>query len=354
MMENKTRVIESPGSGTRLGKGRSAYAAEASSAPHETPPSLIPADTPIVNTYRVKRLLGSGGMGEVYLARHLQLGTWHAVKVIHPALFSNQQVLDLFRREAAVLRGVRHDAIVSYDGFFRDEAGRSYLVMEYVDGPSLSECLGRGPLSLDEVFQLRGRLAAGLAAAHRRGAVHRDLSPDNVILPEGDVEQAKLIDFGLCKLTDPAQQTIVGSDFAGMLRYASPEQLGLFAGAVDLRSDIYSFGLLLAAAATGRPLGMGDTFDAVLRARRSVPELSALPPPLREQIAAMLHPDPALRPADVTELVRRWPAPRRGGAEPVNDVGPVHLPRARRSPARHRLWLSVGVVALAAAMAGVY
>lgn len=341
--------------------GRLASAPEVGSLAEATPQPSIPAGTLIVNTYRVERLLGAGGMGEVYLARHVQLGTWHAVKVIHPALFSNQQVLDLFLREGGVLRGVRHDAIVSYDGFFRDEAGRNYLVMEYVDGPSLSECLRGGPLSLEETLSLRDRLAEGLAAAHSKGAVHRDMSPDNVIIPEGKIERAKLIDFGLCKLTDPAQQTIVGSAFAGKLRFASPEQLGLFEGAVDARSDIYSFGLLLAAAATGRPLSMGTNYDAVLQARKSVPDLDAVPEPLREQIGAMLQPDPARRPADVLEIIRRWPVSGPGGTPLGGASGPTPHPNSSpvspvdgRDFARRRLWFSVAIVALSAAVAGGY
>ena len=98
--------------------------------------------------------------------------------------------MDLFYREARVLRGVRHEAVVSYDGFVRDDQGRDYLVMEYVEGPSFAERLRRGFLSADEVLVLRDRLAAGLAEAHRKGAVHRDLSPDNVILPGERIERS--------------------------------------------------------------------------------------------------------------------------------------------------------------------
>lgn len=272
------------------------------------PPRGIRPGTLLVNTYRVERLLGGGGMGEVYLARHAGLGTQHAIKVIRPSMALDLQVMELFYREAKVLRGVRHDAVVSYDGFVRDDHGRDYLVMEYVEGPSLADRLRRGPLSPGEVLTLRDRLAAGLAEAHRQGAVHRDLSPDNVILPGDRIESAKLIDFGICKLTDPGQETIVGSSFAGKYRYASPEQLGLFGGQVDARSDIYGLGLILAAAALGRPLAMGETVEAALRGRQGVPDLSAVPVNLRGWLAAMLQPDPARRPASMEDLLSAWPA----------------------------------------------
>lgn len=314
--------------------------------PQPIPLQEIPPGTLLVNTYRVEHLLGGGGMGEVYLARHAGLGTQHAIKVIRPAMAQDRQVMDLFYREAKVLRGVRNEAVVSYDGFVRDDQGRDYLVMEYVEGPSLAERLRRGPLAPGEVLTLRDRLAAGLAEAHRKGAVHRDISPDNVILPGDRIDAAKLIDFGICKLTDPAQETIIGSSFAGKYRYASPEQLGLFGGAVDARSDIYSLGLILAAAAQGRPLDMGETVEAALRSRQAVPDLSGVPASLREWIAAMLQPDPGRRPGSLEELLRRWPAvQRRGGPAPEGKGG---------AAAGRPLVLGVGLLALVVVAAGLY
>lgn len=327
----------------------------------------IPPGTLLANTYRVERMLGGGGMGEVYLTRDERVGVQHAVKVIRPSMAANRQVMDLFYREAKVLRGVRHDAVVSYDGFVRDAQGRDYLVMEYVDGPSLGERLRRGPLPPDEVLILRDRLAAGLAEAHRRGAVHRDLSPDNVILPGNQVAAAKLIDFGLSKLTDPTQETIIGSSFAGKYRFASPEQFGLGGGAVDGRSDIYSLGLILAAAALGRPLAMGESFADALATRQSVPDLTGIPQTLQPWLAAMLHPDPARRPADLDAVLTQWPAatrvnpvPRSANADakasaPARSRAPDAVPgsaSARRAP---RVWLiSGGALALAAVAAGIY
>lgn len=321
---------------------------------HAIAPQGIPPGTLLVNTYRVERLLGGGGMGEVYLVRHAGLGTLHAIKVIRTAMAMNRQVMDLFYREARVLRGVRHDAIVSYEGFVRDDQGRDYLVMEYAEGPSLADCLRRGPLSPGEVLALRDRLAAGLAEAHRQGAVHRDISPDNVILPGNRIEAAKLIDFGVCKLTDPTQETIIGSSFAGKHRYASPEQFGLFAGSVDARSDIYSLGLILAAAVQGRPLGMGETIEATLRSRQTVPDLSGVPASLRGWLSAMLQPDPARRPASMDVLLARWPARWDDGAP--RTTGSVHERGQQRSDQgrAHALAWVIGLGLLAGAAGGLY
>jgi serine/threonine protein kinase len=273
--------------------------------------TTFPPGSLIGHTYRIEALLARGGMGEVYRARHAELNTDHALKIILPELANNQRIVDLFRREASVLRTIRHDAVVAYDGVSRDENGRLYLVMEFVDGPSLSKLMGNRTFTAEEVRQLRDRLADGLAVAHDKGVIHRDISPDNVILPGGDVDKAKIIDFGISKMADPEQKTIVGDDFAGKFSYVSPEQLGMFGGKVDGRSDIYSLGLVLAAAAQGEPLDMGLSPISVIEARRAVPDLSRVPAGVRADLAAMLQPDPAKRPQSMRELAR--PQEQRGG-----------------------------------------
>jgi serine/threonine protein kinase len=273
--------------------------------------TTFPPGSLIGHTYRIEALLARGGMGEVYRARHAELDTDHALKIILPELANNQRIVDLFRREASVLRTIRHDAVVAYDGVFRDENGRLYLVMEFADGPSLSKLMRERPFSAEEVRVLRDRLADGLAVAHEKGVIHRDISPDNVILPGGDVAKAKIIDFGISKMADPEQKTIVGEDFAGKFSYVSPEQLGMFGGKVDGRSDIYSLGLVLAAAAQGEPLDMGLSPISVIEARRAVPDLSRVPAAVRADLAAMLQPDPADRPQSMREVAR--PQEQRGG-----------------------------------------
>src|SRR5215470_16702988 len=260
------------------------------------------------HTYRIEAMLARGGMGEVYRARHAELNTEHAIKIILPELAGNQRIVDLFRREASVLRTIRHDAIVAYDGVFRDENARLYLVMEFVDGPSLSKVYKEGALRPAQVRELCDRLADGLAAAHEKGVIHRDLSPDNVILPGGDVNKAKIIDFGISKMADPEAKTIVGDDFAGKYSYVSPEQVGLYGGKVDPRSDIYSLGLVLAAAAVGTALDMGSSPISVVEARRAVPKLDRVPAELRPELTAMLQPDPADRPQAMRDLMQAPPS----------------------------------------------
>jgi serine/threonine protein kinase len=301
---------------TRFAAGRGAddetrFTGVGAPAPGGAPShTTFPPGSLIGHTYRIEALLARGGMGEVYRARHIELNTEHALKIILPELANNQRIVDLFRREASVLRTIRHDAVVAYDGVSRDENGRLYLVMEFVDGPSLSKLMGKRTFTAEEVRQLRDRLADGLAVAHDKGVIHRDISPDNVILPGGDVGKAKIIDFGISKMADPEQKTIVGDDFAGKFSYVSPEQLGMFGGKVDGRSDIYSLGLVLAAAAQGEPLDMGLSPISVIEARRTVPDLSRVPAEVRGDLAAMLQPDPANRPQSMREMIR----PQEGSA----------------------------------------
>ena len=299
--------------------------------------SGVAEGTVLSHTYRVETLLARGGMGEVYKARHVKLGTEHAIKIMLPELAQDNKVIDLFTREAAVLRNVRNEAVVGYDGVVCDEAGRLYLIMEFADGPSLKARLKDGPLTPDEVLLLRDRLAMGLGAAHEKGVIHRDMSPDNVILPGGRLENAKIIDFGIAKLADPDVQTVLGSDFAGKYLYASPEQLGMHGGAVDARSDIYSAGLVLAAAAVGKPLPMGRSHIEVIEARRAVPDLSAVPEMLREQIAWMLEPNPDDRPGSMAELVPSIGAPATLRHPPMREA---------KAAKGGRTGLIVGLVAL--------
>ncbi len=274
------------------------------------------------HTYVIEQLLARGGMGEVYRARHLELASVHAVKVILPSLASDPMMVQLLIEEARKLARVRHDAIVGYEGLFREEGDLRYLVMEYVEGESLTAILARGPLRVDEVLHLRDRLAEGLSAAHEKGIIHRDISPDNIILPGGKVERAKLIDFGIAKSALPGDRTLIGSDFAGKYSFVSPEQAGLFGGLVDARSDIYSLGLVLAAAALGRKLDMGSSPSSVIAARQGVPDLSELPSSLRAVIAPMLAPRPEDRPASMRALLpaAKAPLPLPQGAKPARKA----------------------------------
>jgi osmotically-inducible protein OsmY/predicted Ser/Thr protein kinase len=307
----------------------------------------------LAHTYEIVGMLARGGMGEVYRARHRYMGTEHAIKVILPELASDQRVVGLFRREAQVLRQLRHEAVVAYDGLFSDEYGRVYLAMEFVDGPSLKDALKNGAIPPDEVRMLRDRLASGLAAAHEAGVVHRDLSPDNVILPEGRLDQAKIIDFGIAKRTDPEKSTIIGSQFAGKYSYASPEQFGMYGGDVGPKSDVYSLGLILAAAASGTALPMGTSTIEVVEARRKVPDLAGVPDDLRGEIAPLLEPDPKDRPDSMREIVGLGRPGARGRPE-GRATPPARRTAARRGGGARMAALSLLALLAAGAAGGAY
>ena len=117
-----------------------------------------------------------------------------------------------------------------------------YIVTDFIDGTNLSNALGEVERSPEELAGLLRRLAAGLGAAHQLGAVHRDMSPDNVILADDDIHKAKIIDFGIAKDLDASSATIVGDGFAGKLNYVAPEQLGDFGREIGPWTDVYSLG----------------------------------------------------------------------------------------------------------------
>jgi serine/threonine-protein kinase len=198
--------------------------------------------------------------------------------------------------------------------------------MEFVDGQSLSQLLRHGPLNFEAVRNLGQRLAAGLYAAHEHGIVHRDVAPDNVIIPGGDVGHAKIIDFGIARFTQTNDGTIIGGGFAGKYKYVSPEQLGLFGGDVTARSDIYSLGLLLVEALTGRPIDMGGSQAQVVEKRRKLPDLGGIDMRVRPLIERMLQPDPANRPDSmnaVAAMISGASAPAGSGVVAPSSAQPA-------------------------------
>ena len=261
------------------------------------------------NVYEIERLVAQGGMGEVYRGFNIQTGDPVAIKMIRPEFANDPEIYELFRREASILHSFTHDAIVRYFVFSVDpQLQRAYLAMEFVEGPSLKKRLGSGPLPLADVRILQKRVASALEVAHQHGVVHRDISPDNVIMPDGDVRSAKIIDFGIARARRAGEQTILGGGFAGKLNYASPEQLGLAGGDVTPKSDIYGFGLVLAEALLGRPIDMAGSQADMIDKRRVVPDLSGIEPTIRPLIQAMLQPRPESRPASMAEIAAWEPA----------------------------------------------
>lgn len=278
--------------------------------------------TQLSGMFQIDAPIARGGMGEVYRGHNIHTGDVVAIKVIKADFAESESALDLFKREARALDKLNHDAIVRYYVFtIEPTLHRPFLAMEFVDGVSLSDALRSGPMAVDDVLALARRIGGGLHVAHARQIIHRDVSPDNIIMPGGDVRAAKIIDFGIARGGALGAGTIVGSGVAGKYGYMSPEQ----ANGTDVgpKSDIYSFGLVLAEAARGRQLDMGGSLADVVRKRMSVPDLGDIDESLRPLIAAMLAPDPADRPASMQEVAEWTPgaaigsipaaAPQRGG-----------------------------------------
>ena len=232
--------------------------------------------------YQVIEWLGAGGMGDVYRARDGKLNRDVALKVL-PALLEFDRDRDRrFRREAQILASLNHPNIAAIHGVEQD-GGRTALVLELVDGPTLADHIARGPVPLDEALHIARQIAEALEAAHEHGIVHRDLKPSNIkVRPDGVV---KVLDFGLAKallgssadsgdrprLDGTREGTVLGT-----AAYMSPEQAR--GKAVDKRTDIWAFGCVLYEMLTAKPAFAGDDETHTLAAVvRDEPEWSALP-----------------------------------------------------------------------------
>ncbi|MEO0463956.1 MAG: serine/threonine-protein kinase [Pseudomonadota bacterium] len=257
--------------------------------------TLRKGDMILPPNYEIIRFIDAGGMGEVYEAKNVQTYERLAIKVILPEWAQKTNVIQQFRDEARILVQLKDDALVPYVQFFYDPALELHgLMMGFVDGDNLADILDTLNPSPAELRTLIKRLASGLKVAHKAGAVHRDLSPDNVILRNRKIEEAVIIDFGIAK-------DIKGSEgqgdkgFSGKLDYASPEQLGMFGGVMGTASDVYSLGLLILAVARGEDMELGATrMDAVHRREDGI-DTSAAPADLRPILDDMLALDPVDR-----------------------------------------------------------
>jgi serine/threonine-protein kinase len=255
-------------------------------------------------------LLGRGGMAVVLKAVDPALNRTVAIKVLAAHLASCGAARQRFLREARAAAAVVHEHVVAVHAV--DEVGGlPYLVMEYVPGRSLQERLDRqGPLALPEVLRIGMQAAAGLAAAHAQGLVHRDVKPANILLENG-VERARLTDFGLARAVSDAALTQSGV-VAGTPQYMAPEQSR--GEAVDHRADLFSLGSTLYAMCTGHPPFRAESAVAVLRRvsddePRSVRELNSEVPDWFAAIIAKLHAKNAAQryqsAAEVSDLLGR-------------------------------------------------
>ena len=298
--------------------------------------------------FEVKRFIARGGMGEVFEGCNVNTDERVAIKVMLPALAADARVVEMFRKEARTLTKLHHEAIVPYRVLAQEpQLGVLYIVTDYVEGQNLAEILGRVAFSPDDLAGLLRRLAGGLGHAHRLGAVHRDMAPDNVILPDGDIHMAKIIDFGIAKDLDASSATIVGDGFAGKLNYVAPEQLGDFGREIGPWTDVYSLALVVLAVAKGGPVDMSGSLVDAIDKRRKGPDLSPVPPRLRPLLEAMLRPDPKDRLRSMDEVVAGLGGAGLGAAAAGTGAGAMAGPR--RGPRKGLLVGAVLAAALAAA-----
>jgi serine/threonine protein kinase len=208
----------------------------------------------IRDKYRILRQIGRGGMGTVYLAEHIMLGRVRALKFISSELSQDSVFLRRFRREAQAAIELRHPNIVEVVDLDQAEDGTPYIAMEYVEGPGLRSVLSIGALPVERALGITWGIAQGLAAAHAKGIVHRDVKPENILLAGGNgvPEIPKLLDFGIAAMKETA--TVSGRTVGLMLTppYAAPEQWkGMPAEELDGRADIYALGGVLFEMLTG-------------------------------------------------------------------------------------------------------
>jgi len=257
--------------------------------------SLAPGDV-LNGIYRVNRFVARGGMGEVFEGINVESDERVAIKAIRSHLAQDIKVIAMFRKEARVLTQIAHPAIVQYRVLARDPVLELYyIVTDFIDGEPLTATLDGTHPPVGAIVTLARRLAAGLQAAHDHGAVHRDMSPDNVLLPDGRIERAKIIDFGIAKSLDVTAETVLGDGFAGKIGYVAPEQFGDYDRQVGPWTDVYSTALVLLAYARGKAPQMGTSLADAVERRRQRPDFEGVPPLLEPLFRQMLAPDPAER-----------------------------------------------------------
>jgi serine/threonine-protein kinase len=334
-------------------------------------PSVIGA---LAGSYRITDVLSVGGMGTVYRAEHTLIGRIAAVKVLHPEMSASKDIVQRFFNEAKATTSIKHPGIVEIYDYGHLESGHAYLVMEFLDGRTLSaRNKQRGRIPEGEAAALLRGVCGALAAAHAKGIVHRDLKPDNIFLvPDPDSllgERAKLLDFGIAKLTDiglASSATKTGA-VMGTPTYMSPEQCR-GTGDVDHRADLYSLGCMFYEMVAGRPpfvdRGAGELIGAHLFMQPEPPTkvgATNLSAEAEQLIMSLLSKQAADRPQSANDLnnllvalavrggfgsAANWerasmpivPRPSSAGFDPSTaptQFTPSHNPPAHYTPSHH-------------------
>jgi serine/threonine-protein kinase len=316
--------------------------------PAESRPGLV--GQIVGERYQVERRLGEGGMGEVYLARHLLMGRRCALKVMAPSLSTSPDALGRFNREATNASRISHPNVCAVYDFGLTADGLVYLAMELVEGATLTELAATEPMPVSRATALVSQAAAGLQAAHDLGIVHRDLKLDNIMVTGGERATVKLVDFGIAKAMEgigDASQRVTQSGFVvGTPEYMAPEQLA--GDPLDGRSDQYALALVFYRLVTGQL-----PFDADSAQETLVQRLTAAPRPLavacpeagfpgglQAVLDVALARQPRDRYATVTDFARALEAGHTGdaAATPVQESTVPAIPptRVTAAPARRR------------------
>lgn len=307
--------------------------------------SEVPRQVP---GYSIRQLLGRGGMGVVVRAWDEKLHRDVALKMLLPQLASDPQCRQRFLREARASAAIRHPNVVAIHAV-EEAHDPPFLVLELVEGMTLAERLqGDQLLPLDETVRIAADLAAGLAAAHAKGLIHRDIKPGNILLEAHD-GRARLTDFGLARVTAQEGVTTTGL-IAGTPQYMSPEQIE--GRELDPRSDLFSLGAVLYRMATGRSAFSGEsvitlarqicdhTPQSVRTVRADVPEWFS---GIIQQLMAR-RPEDRIQSADeLVRLLKPFASLKDSGTLPLYQIAAT---RSRAAVAK-RVWIGIGVIALA-------
>jgi eukaryotic-like serine/threonine-protein kinase len=272
-----------------------------------------------VGSYRITEKVSTGGMGTVFKAEHTLIGKHAAVKILHPELRNNRDVVQRFFNEAKATSQIKHPGIVEMFDFGYLDSGDGYIVMEFLDGMSLAQRMKRaGKMQESEAALILRSVCGALAAAHTKNIVHRDLKPDNIFLcpdPESPIgERPKLLDFGIAKLnvgsTGGPNATKAGQ-VMGTPTYMSPEQCR-GTGGIDQRADLYSIGCILFEMVAGRPpfteQGAGELLGAhlYLEPKRPTEVGAMISRDAEELIMQLLQKDPDKRVQTAQELAKKF------------------------------------------------
>jgi serine/threonine protein kinase len=283
--------------------------------------------------YRIERHVAHGGMGEVYEATQLSLERRVALKVIGERLGTDERFRDRFRREARLAASINHPNLLPVYEAGELPDGRLYLAMRFIDGPDLSSLLAeRGPLAPRETVAILGQVGNALDEAHRRGLIHRDVKPANVMLEPAAEHgwHAYLTDFGLAKPTDASNEHTASGEILGTIDYMAPEQIN--GASVDERVDVYAFGCTVYRCLTGTVPYKRDTRTGTMLAHANAPvplpseAIVGLPAPLDVVVQRAMEKDPERRARSAGALMR-WAegqlAAEVESRQPVTDETPT-------------------------------